>query len=122
MALGLTTVTPFICLGCGFMRDVMYPGGGSFLFRFGWDYDVSYSFLLGALVNGKTPWAGPRRPAQFGDWSFAKYAVFFPSIVDTQAEPCHVTNAHSPCTPYDAHRRGRCDCGTLWRTCAAARS
>eukprot|EP01051_Picozoa_sp_SAG22_P023954 SAG22_NODE_6415_length_859_cov_1.293421_1_plen_58_part_10 len=39
-ALGLTTVAPFICLGCGYMRDVMYPGGGSFLFRFGWDYDV----------------------------------------------------------------------------------
>jgi hypothetical protein len=48
---GLDKVAPFICLGCGYMRDVMYPNGGSFLFRFGWDYDVSYDFLLGALVN-----------------------------------------------------------------------
>ena len=101
-ALGLDAVAPFICLGCGYMRDVMYPNGGSFLFRFGWDYDVAYSFLMGALVNEKTPWAGPKRPQQFGDWSYAKYAVFFPSIVDTQAEPCHVTNADSPCTPYDS--------------------
>jgi hypothetical protein len=97
-AYGLNKVAPFICLGCGYMRDVMYPNGGSFLFRFGWDYDVSYDFLLGALVHEKLPWAGPKEPRRFGDWSFAKYGVFFPSIVDTQPEPCHPdrVNADSP--------------------------
>lgn len=39
MEYGLDRVTPFICLGCGYMRDVLYANGGSYLFRFGWDYD-----------------------------------------------------------------------------------
>jgi hypothetical protein len=47
------------------------------------DYDVSYSFLLGALVNEKLPWSGPPEPRRFGHWKMAETPVFYPSIIDT---------------------------------------
>ena len=97
--LGLNKVAPWICLGCGFKRDVMYPDGGSVLYRTVWDYDVAYSFLLGATMHEKLPYGGTKRPEQYGDWSFAKSAVFYPSIIDTEAQPCRGAgvNALSPC-------------------------
>ena len=99
--LGLTKVAPWICLGCGFRRDVLYPGGGSVLYDTVWDYDVSYSYLLGAMMHEKLPYGGPKRPEQFGDWGFAKFGVFYPSIIDTEAQDCRSgVNALSPCTVY----------------------
>lgn len=50
------------------------------------DYDVSYDFLLGALVNERLPWSGPREPQRFGHWETARHAVFYPSIIDTQPD------------------------------------
>ena len=99
--LGLNKVAPWICLGCGFRRDVIYPDGGSVLYRTVWDYDVSYSFLLGAMMHEKLPYNGPKRPQQFGEWSYAQFGVFYPSIVDTEQQNCNSgVNPLSPCKVY----------------------
>eukprot|EP01047_Picozoa_sp_COSAG01_P052004 COSAG01_NODE_5423_length_4272_cov_4.074766_3_plen_335_part_00 len=89
LAHGKTRVAPFICLGCGFKRDIYGEknDGGSWAFTFAWDYDVAYSFLLGALVNNRLPWAGPPEPARFGMWQMATTPVFYPSIIDTEGQP-----------------------------------
>ena len=122
---GVSTVVPFICLGCGAKRNVQYPDCGSWVNTNEWvcsdqptahtlecvshllpqveqdarlyydrslccfavcaqDYDVSYDFLLGALVNERLPWSGPPEPQRFGHWETARHAVFYPSIIDTQ--------------------------------------
>jgi hypothetical protein len=100
--LKLKKVVPWICLGCGFRRDVLYPLGGNVLYRTVWDYDVSYSFLLGAMMHEKLPWSGPPEPERYGDWSYAKVGVFFPGIVDTLDEQCKDgVNPHSPCTVFN---------------------
>ena len=48
-----------------------------------WDYDVSYSYLLGAMINSPRFLAEPER---FGPWSYVKSVVFYPSIIDTERE------------------------------------
>ena len=53
------------------------------MFLYAQDYDVSYSFLLGALVNEKLPWSGPLEPRRFGHWEMAFSPVFYPSIIGT---------------------------------------
>jgi hypothetical protein len=80
-------VVPYICLGCGYQRDVLYPYGGSSLFSQTWDYDVSYSYLLGAYMNAPQ---FHNQPSRYGLWSMAKSAVFYPSIVDTEGDDCTV--------------------------------
>eukprot|EP01051_Picozoa_sp_SAG22_P013966 SAG22_NODE_1630_length_3944_cov_1.550585_3_plen_121_part_00 len=56
-----------------------------------WDYDVSYSYLLGAMINSPRFLAEPQR---FGPWAYAKSVVFYPSIVDTDRDTC--TGAYAP--------------------------
>ena len=100
--LQLKKVVPWMCLGCGFRRDVLYPLGGNVLYRAVWDYDVSYSFLLGAMMHEKLPWSGPPEPERYGDWSYAKLGVFFPGIVDTMDEQCKAgVNPDSPCNVFN---------------------
>ena len=108
LAHGKSKVVPYICLGCGYKRDVLYGYGGSVLFSKTWDYDESYSYLLGAYMNAPQFQDQPQR---YGLWSMAKSAVFFPSIVDTEGDQCtgasdaQHRNAQSPCvvrSPADA--------------------
>jgi hypothetical protein len=94
IAHGKDKVIPYIELGGGYRRDVLYPLGRSMLYASTWDYDVSYSYLLGALINSPRFLADPER---FGPWSFAKSVVFYPSIVDTRGDTC--TGAHAPGGP-----------------------
>jgi hypothetical protein len=87
----VSKVVPYLDLGGGYRRDVLYPlGGGRSLAKI-WDYETAYSYLMGALINNPRFLAEPER---FGPWSFAKSVVFFPSIVDTNADHC--TGAYAP--------------------------
>ena len=88
---GKEKVIPYVDLGGGYHRDVLYPEGGSVNYNNIWDYDVSYSFLLGAMINSPRFLAEPER---FGPWSFATSVVFYPSIVDTERDSC--TGAYAP--------------------------
>ena len=80
---GIHKVVPYIDLGGGYHRDVLYPLGGSYNYNKIWDYDVSYSYLLGAMVNNPRFLAEPKR---FGPWHYVKSVVFFPSQIDTERE------------------------------------
>ena len=88
LAHGKQRVAPFVCLGCGFKRDVHSEknDGGRWGFTFDWDYDVAYSFLLGAYVNNKLPWSGKPQPERYGLWGMATSPVFYASIIDTEGE------------------------------------
>eukprot|EP01052_Picozoa_sp_SAG31_P002972 SAG31_NODE_109_length_24587_cov_111.480848_3_plen_284_part_00 len=87
----ISKVVPYLDLGGGYRRDVLYPlGGGTILAKI-WDYETAYSYLMGALINSPRFLAEPER---FGPWSFAKSVVFFPSIVDTAGDQC--TGAYAP--------------------------
>jgi hypothetical protein len=98
--LNKSSVVPYICLGCGYRRDVLYLFGGSALFSNAWDYDDAYSYLLGAFVNAPQ---FAREPERYGAWGMAKSVVFYPSIVDTQGDQCKGArddehrNSASPC-------------------------
>jgi hypothetical protein len=94
IAHGIHKVVPYIDLGGGYRRDVLYPLGGSYIYQNNWDYDTSYSYLLGAMVNSPRFLAEPKR---FGPWSYVKSVVFFPSIVDTERSTC--TGAYAPGGP-----------------------
>jgi hypothetical protein len=93
-------VVPYICLGCGYRRDVLYPYGGSAIYSNAWGYDESYSYLLGAYVN--TPQFG-KEPLRYGHWEYVKSVIFPPSIVDTEGDLCRGVrdaqhrNSASPC-------------------------
>eukprot|EP01050_Picozoa_sp_SAG11_P017778 SAG11_NODE_2602_length_3180_cov_1.885427_2_plen_518_part_00 len=83
---GVTTVVPYIALGCGWVspgfefdnHGTMAHHGSfaSFL-----DYDLRYSAQLGAQVN--RPEYGS---SDFGEWAAADLAVFYPSPVDTRGK------------------------------------
>ena len=97
-----SSVVPYICLGCGYRRDVLYPLGGSVLYSNAWDYDEAYSYLLGAFVNAPQ---FAREPERYGSWGMVKSVVFYPSIVDTEGDTCTGNrdathrNSASPCVP-----------------------
>jgi hypothetical protein len=85
-------VVPYLDLGGGYRRDVLYPSGGSQIFTKIWDYETAYSYLMGAFIDNPRFLAEPER---FGPWSFATSVVFFfPSIVDTDGDRC--TGAYAP--------------------------
>src|SRR5262249_2413606 len=70
---GCDDVTPWIALASGYRRQVdKYHE-----FSFDWNYDLVYSWQLGAEVNH--PWFGaPERHERFAPWNKAKIAIFYP--------------------------------------------
>lgn len=67
---GVSEVTPWVALGSGYRRTL---GGHEFLFD--WDYNLVYSWQLGAEINFH--WYAAR-PEAFAPWDRAKVVVFFP--------------------------------------------
>jgi hypothetical protein len=70
---GCTKVTPWIALASGYRRkaDKYHE------FSLDWDYDLIYSWKLGAEVNH--PWFGePVRHERFAPWNMADIAIFYP--------------------------------------------
>ncbi len=70
---GCNEVTPWIALASGYRRQVdKYHE-----FSLDWNYDLIYSWKLGAEVNH--PWFGaPERHERFAPWNKAKVAIFYP--------------------------------------------
>ena len=66
-------VTPWIALASGYRRQTdKYHE-----FSIDWDYDLIYSWQLGAEINH--PWFGaPEQVERFAPWQKAKIAVFYP--------------------------------------------
>ena len=70
---GCNEVTPWIALASGYRRrpDKYHE------FSLNWNYDLIYSWQLGAEVNH--PWFGaPERNLRFAPWGKAKIAIFYP--------------------------------------------
>lgn len=70
---GCQEVTPWIALASGYRRqtDKFHE------FSLNWNYDLIYSWQLGAEVN--QPWFGaPERQQRFAPWRMARIAVFYP--------------------------------------------
>ncbi|MCX5807665.1 MAG: hypothetical protein NT010_16620 [Proteobacteria bacterium] len=70
---GVSEVTPWIALGSGMRRQTdsfhRWSDGD-------WDYDLVYSWQIGAEINNK--WFGDR-PERFAPWHAAKVVIFFPA-------------------------------------------
>jgi hypothetical protein len=70
---GCHEVTPWIALASGYRRqtDTFHE------FSLQWNYDLIYSWQLGAEVNNA--WYGsPERSERFAPWNMAKVAIFYP--------------------------------------------
>jgi hypothetical protein len=70
---GCEEVTPWIALASGYRRrpDKFHE------FSLQWNYDLIYSWQLGAEINN--PWFGaPERAERFAPWHKAKIAIFYP--------------------------------------------
>jgi len=65
-------VTPWVALASGYRRQVekFHEWDDN------WDYDLIYSWMLGAELN--EPWYGDR-PDRFAPWKAAKVVVFYPA-------------------------------------------
>jgi hypothetical protein len=70
--LGISDVTPWIALASG-MRPTIK--GVSFVQD--WDYDVIYSYQMGAELNNS--WFGKQHPEWFAPYNRAKVVIFFPA-------------------------------------------
>ncbi|MBW1938413.1 MAG: hypothetical protein JRI67_06545 [Deltaproteobacteria bacterium] len=70
---GCTRVTPWIALASGYRRTT----GPDHDFSLDWNYDLIYSWQLGAEINH--PWFGePVRHQRFAPWHMAEIAIFYP--------------------------------------------
>lgn len=66
-------VTPWIALASGYRRQTKQYHE----FSLNWNYDLIYSWMLGAEVN--IPWYGAaERHQRFAPWNKAKVAIFYP--------------------------------------------
>lgn len=66
-------VTPWISLASGYRRQT----DKFHVFSFDWNYDLIYSWRLGAEIH--QPWFGePDRHERFAPWNKAKIAIFYP--------------------------------------------
>lgn len=67
-----SVVTPWVALASGYRRQVekFHEWDDD------WDYDLVYSWMIGAELN--EPWYG-QRPERFAPWSAAKIVVFYPA-------------------------------------------
>ncbi len=80
LAHGVQEVTPWVALASGYRRqvDVFHR------FDFDWNYDLIYSWQLGAELN--QPWFGsPEREQRFAPWRRAKVVVFYPQPFDPRS-------------------------------------
>lgn len=68
---GYNVVTPWIALAAGYRRDV----NTYFTFLMDWDYDVFYSWQIGAEVNH--PWFASQ-PERFAPYDHATHVMFYP--------------------------------------------
>jgi len=73
--LGISDVTPWVALASGYRRhkDEFQK------FSLDWDYDIIYSYLLGAELN--IEWYGDR-PKRFAPYNRAKVVIFYPPPFD----------------------------------------
>lgn len=70
---GIEDVTPWVALASGYRRTI----GDMSTWSFEWNYDLMYSWQLGAEINH--PWfSAPVRHERFGPWNRAKVVVFYP--------------------------------------------
>jgi hypothetical protein len=72
---GVSEVTPWVALGSGYQRRMNVFRE----FTQAWDYDVIYSWLLGAEINNS--WFGDR-PQRFAPWNAAKVVILYPGPFD----------------------------------------
>jgi len=70
---GCAEVTPWIALASGYRRqtDKFHK------FSFDWNYDLIYSWKLGAEINHAW-FSAPERQERFAPWNRAKIAIFYP--------------------------------------------
>ena len=74
---GCDQVTPWVALAAGYRRKTHKFHE----FSFDWNYDLIYSWQLGAELNH--PWFGaPEREARFAPWRYAEVVVFYPPAFD----------------------------------------
>jgi len=73
--MGIEEVTAWVALGAGYRRRLGQPR------RWcpDWDYDLVYSWILGAELNNK--WYGDR-PERFAPYNRAKIVIFYPPPFD----------------------------------------
>jgi len=72
---GVTDVTPWIALGAGWKRQ-----DSKTTWEFNWDYDLKYSWQLGADINNVS------RAGEVGDpWAAAKVVVLYPCPLDERS-------------------------------------
>jgi hypothetical protein len=69
---GVNDVTPWVALGSAYVPQP----DGSKVWSFEYDYDLSYSWGLGAEIND--PWYGDR-PTQYAPWHTARRVIFWPA-------------------------------------------
>jgi hypothetical protein len=75
---GVNEVTPWIALGTGYR-----PAVDQFhAWQSNWDYDVIFSWQLGAEVN--IGWYGAN-PMRYAPWNAAKVVVFYPGAFDPRS-------------------------------------
>ncbi|RMF73487.1 MAG: hypothetical protein D6744_15545, partial [Planctomycetota bacterium] len=72
---GVASVTPWIALGAGYERS--FDDG--FVFNNDWDYNLWYSWQIGAEVNH--PWYA-QHPDRFAPWDYAKHVMLYPPPFD----------------------------------------
>lgn len=70
---GVQEVTPWVALASGYRRQV----DAFHRWSIDWNYDLIYSWKLGAELN--QPWfSAPERQARFAPWNKAKIVIFYP--------------------------------------------
>lgn len=75
---GVPGVTPWLSLGAAYRRNFCKHDCESPMFYDeDWNYDIAYSWMLGAEIND--PWYGDR-PQRFADWHMAKSVALYPSV------------------------------------------
>lgn len=75
MQRGVSQVTPWVALGAGYRRAV----DAFHRWDFDWNYDLVYSWLLGAELNQS--WYG-KRPKRYAPWNAAEIVILYPPPMD----------------------------------------
>lgn len=71
-------VTPWVALASGYRRQIEKFQ----VWDDNWDYDLVYSWMLGAELND--PWYS-QNPERFASWSAAKVVVFYPAPFNSKS-------------------------------------
>ena len=78
----MSSVTPWIALGCGYRRSA--SRARPLEFANSNDYPAVYSWELGGEINNRSFESTPELAADFAPWSWAEEVVLFPSPLETQ--------------------------------------